>query len=741
MADAIFRAVVLTKHKREEQRQLEEGRAVKRSSGKSTTFDDATRLEAEKLAILKQMTKDRELLNKSKAKIAQYREEEASLRAELAKTSAMFLEPGKSTATVMTKDKDGADVKKTVVVKPLGTRDAVSETRRILARRLAKLKQEFQVTEVKFNKQKGANDELREQVNSLRREANTFDGLFDKLCNELLEVKTKTESTQRQIQDAYAARDSTRAEAQSVLDAMQRDRKAAKQEFEQQTLALQEADKALVSKSQPAIGMLTPEEESLLKAKITELAAKVQEHKTRLAKAKAKAATFEDAMEQLRDATAYESLDELVAQMTACEEEKFDKASAVARLIGEVETLEKEIEHLRDEYREKQTKTAERLQSTTEQVASLHHLVSSAHVTIKADKKAVAMAREELANVMPLVSDLFYAAGCHTVFDEAFVPSSSLRQRSFMIPNTGIGSHPSSAKGAFVSTLPAVGLEEEGEDETESSPSSPQPRSSPPAMTTIPGVDVGSGLLEEPRGDHGSDSSSTSSSSELQDNPVGSRASFALSASAGPRRASSFYPGDDKPSRTPSSRRSLAMRMFSRIPAFRHVIDEGVNQHTLHQFMSVLDQKTAELVQHFVYLLHKGQVSVSRSRPVAGRPLPPPPGSPGADEVSPAVVLEEAKQMTVHALVGPSEASGAVARSLTSSALLASMLNTDMGAAASATGEADDARPFSLEEMRQQASATLSSSEFAAYKKASIEAASELARRRSGKSSASLPRS
>ncbi len=37
MADAIFRAVVLTKHKREEQRQLEEGRAVKRSSGKSTT--------------------------------------------------------------------------------------------------------------------------------------------------------------------------------------------------------------------------------------------------------------------------------------------------------------------------------------------------------------------------------------------------------------------------------------------------------------------------------------------------------------------------------------------------------------------------------------------------------------------------------------------------------------------------------------------------------------------------------
>ena len=686
------------------------------------------------------MTKDRELLNKSKAKIAQYREEEASLRAELAKTSAMFLEPGKSTATVTTKGKDGADVKKTVVVKPLGTRDAVSETRRILARRLAKLKQEYQVTEVKYNKQKGTNDELREQVNTLRREANTFDGLFDKLCEELLAVKTKTETTQRQIQEAYAARDTTRAEAQGVLDAMQRDRKAAKLEFDQQTLALQEADKALVSKSQPTIGMLTPEEETLLKAKITELAAKVQEHKNRLAKAKAKAATFEDAMEQLRDATAYESLDELVAQMTACEEEKFDKASAVARLIGEVETLEKEIEHLRDEYREKQTQTAERLQSTTEQVASLHHRVSSAHITIKADKDAVAVARDELANVMPLVSDLFYAAGCHTVFDEAFVPSSSLRQRSFMIPNSGIGSQPIFSKGAFISTPPAVGLEEDGEDETESSPSSPQVKGSPPAMATIPGVDVGSGLLAEAHEPQEPDSSSTSTS-DSHENPVGSRASFALSASGGPRRASSFYPGDDRPSRTPSSRRSLAMRMFSRIPAFRHVIDEGVNQHTLHQFMSVLDQKTAELVQHFVYLLHKGQVTVSRSRPVAGRPLPPPPGSPGADELSPAVVLEEAKQMTVHALVGPSEASGAVARSLTSSALLASMLNTDMGAAASATGEADDARPFSLEEMRQQASATLSSSEFAAYKKASIEAASELARRKSGKSSGSLPRS
>lgn len=690
------------------------------------------------------MTKDRELLNKSRAKIAQYREEEANLRAELAKTSAMFLEPGKSTATMTTKDKDGADVRKTVVIKPLGTRDAVSETRRILARRLAKLKQEYQVTEVKYNKQKGANDELREQVNTLRREANTFDGLFDKLCDELLSVKTKTESTQRQIQDAYAARDATRAEAQGVLDAMQRDRKAAKLEFDQQTLALQEADKALVSKSQPASGMLTPDEEASLKAKITELAAKVQEHKARLAKTKAKAATFEDAMEQLRDATAYESLDELVAQMTACEEEKFDKASAVARLIGEVETLEKEIEHLRDEYRGKQTQTAERLQLTTEQVASLHQRVSSAHVAIKADKKAVVVAREELANVMPLVSDLFYAAGCHTVFDEAFVPSSSLRQRSFMIPNSGIASQSGFVKGSFVSTLPAVGVEEEGEDEAESSPSSPQvkgsPSGSPPAMTTVPGVDVGSGLLEEPQADNET-ASTSGSSSGMHDDPTGSRASFSLSAGDSHRRASSFYPGDDKKSRPPSSRRSLAMRMFSRIPAFRHVIDEGVNQHTLHQFMSVLDQKTAELVQHFVYLLHKGQVSVSRSRPAAGRPLPPPPGSPGAQELAPAVVLEEAKQMTVHALVGPSEASGAVARSLTSSALLASMLHTDMGAAASATGEADDARPFSLEEMREQASATLSSNECAAYRKASLEAASELARRKSGKSSASLPRS
>ena len=36
MADAIYRAVVLTKHKRDEQKQLEEGRTVKRSSGKNT---------------------------------------------------------------------------------------------------------------------------------------------------------------------------------------------------------------------------------------------------------------------------------------------------------------------------------------------------------------------------------------------------------------------------------------------------------------------------------------------------------------------------------------------------------------------------------------------------------------------------------------------------------------------------------------------------------------------------------
>jgi len=723
-------------------------------------FEDAAKLEADKLAILKQMSKDRELLIKAQEKIVKYRLETVELRAELAKTSAMFLKPEKQTASVTMKDKDGKDKTKTVVVKPLGTREAVTETKRIIDRKLHHLRQEFEVVEVKLNRQRGTNDRLRHQVNTMRREASVFDHLFDKMCAELMEAKRNTEATRASIEDAYAARDATRTEAQAVLDAMQRDRQAAKEEFDLQTLALQDADATVQRKAAPSSGVLTTEEEDLLKRKVIDTAWRIQEHKQRLSKAKAKAKAFEDATEYLKDHTGYESLDELIAQMTACEEEKFEKASAAARLISDVESLEKDIQELRDVYRERQTSNAENLQASTQEVASLQLRAAEASRTLDEDKTMVELLKAELAAVMPVVSDLFYAAGCHTVFDEAFIPSSSLRQRSFIVAKTSQESRRATAGSQFMMTLPSVEAVDDDYDDSDDShdqhavgaagAAAATAAAAAAAVTdggegktgsadgrgsTAEGKDDAEGIdldgavqVTSPAPSHAGSSGeghSPTASHRASPSAMGGRPTISTGRESLTRRPS-VYAGDTSPSKTPSSRRSLAMRMFSRIPAFRHVIDEGVNQHTLHQFMSVLDQKTAELVQFFVYLLHHGRVSPVRTPSFSSRVLDA--QATGGDAAG---VLEAAKAITMQNLVGPSAPSGAVAQSLTSSALLASMLNTDVAGSlvAGAGGDVDESKPLSLAEIRRQASATLGSAEFSAYRQASVDAAVELQRR------------
>jgi hypothetical protein len=626
------------------------------------------------------MSKDRELLAKTVEKTKQYKQEMSQLKSELANSSAMFLE-GKDKTLLTMKNKEGKDVQKTVVVKPLGTREAVAETRRIIERRLKKVRQEFQVTEVKYNRQRGKNERWKQQVNTMRKEAVVFDGLFDKMCDELQESKDRLHATQEAIEQAYAARDAARIDAQGILDLAQKDRVHAMEEFEALTKALHEADVPMTREHKTTAGQLTSEEEEQLKQKIVDTAWKIQEFKSRLAKAKTKAAAFEEAIEVLKDETGYEDLTELSQHLVACEDLKFEKASAVSRLIMEVEALEKEIDVLRSEYKTKQLSDAQMLQQSSDDLMALHERLQTSHELFQRESKAAEEVRSELAAILPQVSDLFYAAGCHTVFDEAFVPSSSLRERSVVVrvPKGGAGEplrgilEPPPDHGDDEGDLSLAVDIDESADEGASEGKSPTQRRT-------------SAQLLSPGGD--------SPKSRARRSPV-------------KRMSSAIYVGDANPSSTPSARRSLAMRMFSRIPSFRHVIDEGVNQHTLSQFMSVLDQRVAELVQFFAYLAKEGKLKVQQ----AGI------SSPASTFRKAAAVLSS----TVP-LVGPSAPTGVVAQSLTSSAMLASMLSTNtVNRACSA--DADESRPLTLAEMRNHAAQAISNSEFESLRKASQDAA------------------
>jgi coiled-coil domain-containing protein 63/114 len=87
---------------------------------------------------------------------------------------------------------------------------------------------------VKFNEALSLNKDLRKNIDSLRQERSTFDGIYRKMEKQLQDRKKAMSSIIEASNKAYEARDAAQMEVAAIQQAMSRE----KQEFEEAIVTL-----------------------------------------------------------------------------------------------------------------------------------------------------------------------------------------------------------------------------------------------------------------------------------------------------------------------------------------------------------------------------------------------------------------------------------------------------------------------------------------------------------------------
>lgn len=185
------------------------------------------------------------------------------------------------------------------------------------------------------------------------------------------------------------------------------------------------------------------------------------------------------------------------------------------------------------------------------------------------------------------------------------------------------------------------------------------------------------------------------------------------------------------PSRnSPSSPSLSSSRMYMRSPLLRQSMQSGLSLANLEQFVSILGQRAADTLHRFAVVMaartESGAHAVAQLAALAAV------RSPADDEHSSVAQLTYASAKQAHqslaavgVQVGPDAPPGSQTQTLTRSALLAALVDTE--SAAKAAGPELDSRPLTRVELQATAAKALKSASLQAAVKASDHAAAYLA--------------
>jgi len=291
----------------------------------------------------------------------------------------------------------------------MGGVNASKENNMMISKQIKVLENRLDKALVKFNESLASNKQLRQQIDTLRRERVVFDGIYKKLERELHEKRKEMAAIIHDSNEAYQARD----KAQNEMQALKAQAESHKQEFEEdwqrlakllendrkerEHLRLQqlEAGAGAVKVAGRNVisvqGSFSSPGQDLLRAKIEE------EQPTDDEK------NFEAEFQKICEATGIDDIDEIVNKFNTAEEKNFSLFNYVNNLNSEIERLEQliaetksEIEKYKgqgvstDTQRKKMLRSLEdRLERTTKKAAEYDRQHEKAMKTINTLKQGI----------------------------------------------------------------------------------------------------------------------------------------------------------------------------------------------------------------------------------------------------------------------------------------------------------------------------------------------------------------
>jgi hypothetical protein len=205
------------------------GRPTSPPARTSAAADVLASLERAKFALLADTARQRKALGDLHARCADVRAKVDAQRARLSATNGMFLRLGPAAAARAPRQQ-------------LGAAHAVAGTQRIVARELARARNESGAVAAKLNRARERNAGVRAAIDSARREAVTFRGLFGGMGAELDRLKARAAATQAAIDEGYNARARALEDQRQLARAWEVDKLDAAQEWAVYGQAIAAAD-------------------------------------------------------------------------------------------------------------------------------------------------------------------------------------------------------------------------------------------------------------------------------------------------------------------------------------------------------------------------------------------------------------------------------------------------------------------------------------------------------------------
>eukprot|EP01138_Halocafeteria_seosinensis_P008766 gb/GECG01008960.1/.p1 GENE.gb/GECG01008960.1/~~gb/GECG01008960.1/.p1 ORF type:complete len:715 (+),score=143.29 gb/GECG01008960.1/:1-2145(+) len=677
------------------------GTAEKEKTGKSTgnqtqSLFNVEKLDTKRYQLEEEKQKNAKILRELEQKLHYAKQLRQRRLERMASYTADFISPSGGKTQEPSKEDLGvtsSSYRPLYEVKPrtLGRREAVLGTKRLVERQLKQVEKKQAVMEKKLNEAQNTNQKMREKIDGLRKEHLVYDKLFGKLEKEVEAAKNKITSIKKKIQEGYAERNRIRKEMQELTDRLQELDLEAKLEWKFQDKELAQADAIIRNpqafKEQFSKDDGSQETEEFLKNQQQECLMNINRDRKAIDKLSDTWKTFEEALETIKDGTGYESIDELIQQFEAYEDEKYSKVNAINRLMADIESTETRIQSLKESHTKNEETNHNVIEMKQSERDELAEEIAGYRQKLRDQEASTKIVLREIGMLLPSIRDLFQSIGCGQLFQEVTEDAIGRSQEVGIDDGEQYAATRNSASPA----------EHKQGNEGKLTCYRPQPKCNQSIYlhSFVATEDYNAGPSQR-----------DSPSSEA------SNASRSRSASSG-------------------------LGMYLQSPSLRDTVARGISTHNIAEFVSILEQKAAELIHKYAVVMATSNNeearhalddlsrSLNTASPLRSSSLEDDEGEVQQTQESLAQVFGKTLSSTKTALV-PERPTGTMHETFAVSTLLSSMIGTEQTKEDEDSDQEEYYRPLTLSEMKAKAAHVLNNSNFTVAKQASQAAASYL---------------
>jgi len=648
-------------------------------------------LDREKFALEKQKFRDAKLLAQLEQKLELVRNSLLDKRARMSQYDSTFLVTGSVQKLDEDKLRQTLNPETKFSKRPLyekslsrfGRHEAVMGTKKVISKHLTQIQKLTGVMGKKLNTAEHRNDQMRSKIDGLRKEHLVYDRLFDRLQSEIALAKAGIESAKDKVKGRYAARDQVRLSIQSSMHALEEAQIVAKTEWAVMDTGLEEMELQAQGTSdayaEGAVGgNLTQEQEQNLKEQQHAALSSINADQQKIDKLQIVYEHYRDAIVNIQNDTGYDNIEQLITQMNQFEDEKFGTVAAINRIMVEIEEREATVQRMTADFESKEDSNLALTQTQRHSLDAVQRQAQSVLGDVKEKKAEIKSLLRELALVLKPVQRLFSEVGALEVFGGA-KPSMT----AFPVTENAKGTRQLST--ADVASSAEVGDAEGSEG------GAAEGKSDESKHSEVGGQNGREDTIEPSEG-------LRSSTPERKDG--GSDAGANLHLEVG----FDLEAMDGAASPTPS-----ALRMYMLSPALRETFVSGISVNSLAEFTTMMEQAAAEILQKYAVVMAAPKESSAGQAALAALRR----NGHGSSTSNPAA-----------AALGPQHGTQNSRSGLTSSALMAAMVDPE--AMTIPEDDDDDVQPYTISDLKEQATAQLRSQQFTSAKAASKQAAKYL---------------